>query len=385
MDKRNRQHEEWWDLFDEDDHIVGRHLRGADMPQGTFHDVVTIITVNSKNEVLLTQRAMQKTYPGEWETTAGSVLAGETRKEAALRELKEETGIVCAEDDLIYLGILLTTEGQGRMHGYALLKDIDLKDITLQEGETMDVKWHPLQWSLVSDPEVALPVRIRFAFYWRQLESLLHPQKRVEPWLTWAKKLQAIAQTGLEYTKDNYDKERFQMISEIAGDMVAYKTGISEDKVLGLFANEKGYQTPKVEVRGAVFREDKVLLVQERKTEKWSLPGGWCDIGLGMAENTVKECQEEAGISVEYDRLIAIENRSAHDYSSYPYEIYKAYLLCKETEPKSFHFEENLETMDAQFFPVDDLPALAQDRVNTRVIHMCWEAYKDKQWVPQID
>ena len=140
-----------------------------------------------------------------------------------------------------------------------------------------------------------------------------------------------------------------------------------------------------MEVRGAVFREDKVLLVQERKTEKWSLPGGWCDIGLGMAENTVKECQEEAGISVEYDRLIAIENRSAHDYSSYPYEIYKAYLLCKETEPKSFHFEENLETMDAQFFPVDDLPALAQDRVNTRVIHMCWEAYKDKQWVPQID
>lgn len=385
MENRPGPHDEWWDLYDDEDHLVGRHLRGQELPKGTHHDVVTVITLNSKHEVLLTQRALQKTYAGEWETTAGSVLAGETLREAAIRELYEETGISCAEDELIYLGILLTTEGHARMHGYALLKDISLEEITLQEGETIDVKWHPLQWSLISDPKIARPVQIRFCYYWRQLDSLLHPIKRVEPWLSWAKKLQAIAQTGIEYTKDSYDEERFQMVSAIAREIMSFKTGISDEKVLGLFANEKGYQTPKVEVRAAVFRADKVLLVQERKTQRWSMPGGWCDIGLGLAENTIKECREEAGIDVDFDCLIAIENRSAHDYSSYPYEIYKCYLLCQEQDPSAFSFEENIETMDARFFPVDDLPALAEDRVNERSIRMCWEASKDKNWIPRID
>lgn len=377
--------EEWWDLYDQEDRIIGRHLRGEKMPEGSYHHLVTVITINSKKELLLTKRALTKSYGGEWETTAGSVLEHETEPVAAARELMEETGIVCREEDLIPLGILETTDRKAWMYGYALRKDVAIEDIRLQEGETIDARWVPLEWSLVTDTSLAEPVRIRLIYYWQQLESVLDRGKHYEPWLDWTKKLQAIAQIGLEYTKDDYDRERFDQISRIASEILAYKTGISPAKVLDLFANERGYQTPKAETRAAVIRNGRILLVQERKTELWSLPGGWCDIGLSLAENTEKECWEEAGLIVQAKRVIAIENRSAHDYTPYPYEIYKFYLLCEEAEGEKGAFRPNTETLDARFFAPDNLPPLARDRVTERSIQMCFDAYRDENWTLRFD
>ena len=116
-----------------------------------------------------------------------------------------------------------------------------------------------------------------------------------ELWLKWAVELQALAQTGLYYSKDIFDTERYERIREIAAEMLAHQTEIPLEKVKDLFCNETGYQTPKIDTRAAIFREGKILLVQE-KNGTWSLPGGWCDVDLSVKENTIKEVKEEAGL-----------------------------------------------------------------------------------------
>ena len=115
---------------------------------------------------------------------------------------------------------------------------------------------------------------------------------KTEKWLQWAVELQSLAQAGLTYGKDVYDRERYERIREIAAEMVAYKADIKTDKVKNLFCNEVGYQTPKLDTRAAIFNEDKILLVKENNG-KWSLPGGWVDVNVSVRENTVKEVKEK--------------------------------------------------------------------------------------------
>jgi len=117
------------------------------------------------------------------------------------------------------------------------------------------------------------------------------------PWLEWAKRLQAIAQNGLTFAQDPYDIERYQAIRQIAAEMLAESSGLELTAILGLLEQETGYATPKVDVRGVVFREDKLLLVRERSDGRWTLPGGWADVCASPAENVVREVQEESGSS----------------------------------------------------------------------------------------
>lgn len=116
-----------------------------------------------------------------------------------------------------------------------------------------------------------------------------------EKWLEWAIELQSLAQAGLTYGKDVYDRERYERIRDISAEILSYKTDISVEKVKNLFCNEIGYQTPKLDTRAAVFEHGKILLVKENNG-KWSLPGGWVDVNLSVKENTVKECAMRAGI-----------------------------------------------------------------------------------------
>lgn len=373
---------EIWDLYDAQEKPLGRtHLRKDPLSAGEYHIVVEIYVVNSKREMLWTKRAARKSFPLQWEMTAGSALTGETPVQAAVRELKEETGIVAREDELIHLGSRIELD-RLFMETFLLKRDVTDEEIRLQPGETIDWKWVPLHIELTEDPELVAPMRSRLLYYWRELESYLHLDSRLHPWLDWAKELQSLAQQGLEYTKDPYDAERFHRIREIAVAMLAQKSGFSPEKVVGLFANESGYQTPKVECRAAIFQDGKVLLVQERKTKLWSMPGGWTDIGLGLGENCVKESFEEAGAVVTAERLIAVENRSAHEYTPYPYEIYKCYVLCKLEE---MHFAENVETVQAKFFDIEALPPLSVDRVTERSIRMCHQAAEDPGWRTWFD
>ena len=119
----------------------------------------------------------------------------------------------------------------------------------------------------------------------------------MENWLKWAIEIQALAQNGLTYTKDVYDKERFERLREISAEMLAEKTDIPVDKVKDLFCNEKGYQTPKLDTRAAIFKDGKILLVHENNGT-WALPGGWVDVLESVGSNTIKEVKEETGLDV---------------------------------------------------------------------------------------
>lgn len=118
-----------------------------------------------------------------------------------------------------------------------------------------------------------------------------------DKWIEFAIKIQSIAQAGLAYGKDPYDKERYEKLRKIASEMLSIKTDISTDKIYHLFCNESGYQTPKIDTRAAVFIDDKILLVHENNGT-WALPGGWCDVDQSIASNTEKEVKEEAGLNV---------------------------------------------------------------------------------------
>lgn len=201
-------------------------------------------------------------------------------------------------------------------------------------------------------------------------------------WLEYAKKLQAISQSGIEYSKDPYDVERFEAIRSISIDIVNNYTDIKHEKVRGLFANETGYQTPKVDVRAAVFHKDKILLVKEKLDGKWSLPGGWADVDYSIKENIVKECMEEAGAEVEAKRLIAILDRKKNYVAPAPYSIYKVFIECDYID---CCFEENIETSKTGFFTLDNLPDLSPTRITKKQIEMCFKARKDPFHQPIFD
>ena len=145
-------------------------------------------------------------------------------------------------------------------------------------------------------------------------------------WLDWAIELQALAQAGLYYSKDVYDIERFQRIREIAAEMLVRPTDLSSEKIVDLFCGETGYQTPKLDTRAAIFRQNRILLVQE-KDGLWSLPGGWVDVNLSAAESAVKEVKEEAGLEVNADLLIAIQDRKKNNPELHAYNITKIFFL----------------------------------------------------------
>lgn len=130
-------------------------------------------------------------------------------------------------------------------------------------------------------------------------------------WLEWAKQIQALAQTGLAYTKDVYDVERYEALREISIDIMNSYTAVDREIIKLSFANERGYATPKVDIRGVVFKDNKILLVQEKLDGDWALPGGWGDIGLSPTEVAVKEIKEESGYEAVPVRLLAVLDKNS--------------------------------------------------------------------------
>ena len=201
-------------------------------------------------------------------------------------------------------------------------------------------------------------------------------------WTEYAMRIQSIAQAGLAYGENEYDRERYQELRNIAAEMIAVETELPVDTVMKFFCNETGYQTPKVDTRAAVFQDGKILLVHE-KNGTWSLPGGWCDVNQSIAENTRKETLEEAGLEVSTDRLIAVQDRNKHNKPLYAYGIVKVFLLCS---VKSGAFAENIETTESRYFSEDEIPEnLAEEKVNKEQIRMCFRANEDENWKVLFD
>ncbi len=195
-----------------------------------------------------------------------------------------------------------------------------------------------------------------------------------------AVELQSIAQNGLAYTRDAFDKERFERVREISAEIMAMKTELPLEKVKNVFCGEYGYQTPKLDTRAAIFQDGKILLVKEQGG--WSLPGGWCDYNQTPASNTVKEAKEEAGLDVEPVKLIAIQDRNLHNFPQYANPIGKIFFLCRALGGS---FQENIETTESGFFSLEELPALNGDKNTLEQIEMCFDAAADPDWKTLFD
>jgi ADP-ribose pyrophosphatase YjhB (NUDIX family) len=175
-------------------------------------------------------------------------------------------------------------------------------------------------------------------------------------WLVWARQLQAVAQSGLTFTQDPYDRERYEALRTLAAQIMVAHSGADLTHVEGLFAAQSGYATPKVDVRGAVFRDDgSLLMVREANDGRWSLPGGWADVNQSPREAILREVLEESGFEVGIQKLAAVFDRSRHPhFPPRPFHVYKLFFICTILggAPRT-----SLETTEIGFFTEENLPA----------------------------
>ena len=193
----------------------------------------------------------------------------------------------------------------------------------------------------------------------------------MEPnWLTWARKLQAIGQNGLAYSKDPFDIERFEELRELALEILQNYTDSELPRIRDLFAGEHGHATPKVDVRGVVFNEDAILLVRERADGKWTLPGGWVDVNESPSESVVREVFEESGYQTKALKLLACYDRNRHPHPPHPYHVYKLFFFC---EILGGSPSTSYETDGVDFFKQDAIPELSTGRVTSAQIDRFFE------------
>ncbi len=176
----------------------------------------------------------------------------------------------------------------------------------------------------------------------------------------WVRRVQAIAQAGLEYAQDPYDRERYAELRAIAAAMMAAASDLPADRWMAAFAAETGYPTPKVDVRGAVFRDGQVLLVREAADGCWSLPGGWADVNDPPSAAVIRELREETGLEVRCTKLVAVLDRDLHyQEDRRPFHSYKLLFLCEAVAGGGPLCHDIAE---ARFFPLDGLPELSLPR-----------------------
>jgi ADP-ribose pyrophosphatase YjhB (NUDIX family) len=199
--------------------------------------------------------------------------------------------------------------------------------------------------------------------------------------LDWARRLQAIAQTGVAYEDSSvYDRERYEQVRHIAAEMLASNGDV--DAIDARLAAEEGHATPKLDVRGAVFRDGKILLVREG--EGWSLPGGWADVGETPTEATVREVLEESGYVTRAVKLLALLDRDRQGYPPHAWHIWKVIFLCELADES--RRELGSETDDARFFALGQIPQQLRVNVSThRLIERCFEHREHPEWPADFD
>lgn len=188
-------------------------------------------------------------------------------------------------------------------------------------------------------------------------------------WLTWARKLQEIAQNGLFYAKDPYDVSRYEEVRRIAAELIAAQSDSPFALVHDLFANQAGHATPKVDVRGAAFHDDAILLVRERSDGLWTLPGGWADPGEPPSTAIEREIHEESGFRARTVRLLAVYDRDSHGHPPLAFPVYKLFFLCELIDGIA---TTSHETDAVDFFREDALPPLSLGRVLPAQIKRCF-------------
>lgn len=177
-----------------------------------------------------------------------------------------------------------------------------------------------------------------------------------------ARRIQAIAQSGLHFAENDFDRERYEELRALSVKLTATVCDSEPEKIRNLFTNETGFQTPKVDVRSVVISDGKILMVREKIDGRYSIPGGFADINYSPSEVAVKEVREETGLNVRFNRILAIADTDSHGFPPLPYHYYKLVMLCDLVDG---HFTDSIETSGAGFFDFDNLPELSVER-NTK-------------------
>ncbi len=211
-----------------------------------------------------------------------------------------------------------------------------------------------------------------------------HRPAPAEPaWLPWARHLQAIAQNGLLYAQNPFDRERYEAVRRVAAEMAAAGSGAPVPEVLAAFSAQEGYATPKVDVRGVAFRDGALLLVNEAVDGRWALPGGWADPGEAPAAAVEREVREESGYSVRAVKLLAVLDRRAQGHwPPHPFSVYKLFFGCEITGGSPAR---SSETDGAAFFRENELPPLSLSRVTPGQIRRLFEHLRHPEWPADFD
>lgn len=297
----------------------------------------------------------------EWELPGGRLEAGEDPATCLAREFAEELGVKVAVktilDSWVYevlpaRHVVIVTYGVARLEQAALRLSHEHRRLgTFAPGEL---------------DRLPMPEGYRRSIRaWAEMAGTAEPA-----WLGLARELQAISQTGLFFSKDPYDTERYERLRSLAATTMAMGSGVAAERIVDLFSREVGYATPRVDVRGAAFRGERVLMVRERSNGRWALPGGWADVNQTPGECVTREIAEEAGFSARAVKLRAVWDRRRHGHTPHPFHSYKMFFLCEIVggEPRP-----GLETSEVAFFAEDELPDLSVDRVTSAQIRRLFE------------
>ncbi len=192
-------------------------------------------------------------------------------------------------------------------------------------------------------------------------------------WIEWAREIFSMSQAGLTYSQNEFDIERYKRLQEISAEMIESQSELSKEAVLESFSMQTGYATPKIDVRGAVVQDNKILLIQERMDGRWAMPGGWADLGNAPASVAEREVWEESGYRVKAEKVIAVLDANRIE----PFEFYHAFkiiFLCKLVggEPRISH-----ETLAVDFFALNNLPPLSLFRTNEDMLREVFAHVQD--------
>ena len=201
-------------------------------------------------------------------------------------------------------------------------------------------------------------------------------------WLHWARRVASLAQNGLTYGGTVFDRQRYEELQRIAAEMMAAGGDLPVEQMRGYLRAEDGYATPKLDVRGVVFRGDRILLVREVEDGLWTLPGGWVDAGESPGEAVVKEIAEESGYRTRAEKLLAVYDRDRHGAPPLAWAVCKLFIRCSVIggQPAG-----SVETSDVAFFPEDDLPPLSESRVMPTQLRRMFDHLRDSSLPTDFD
>lgn len=197
-----------------------------------------------------------------------------------------------------------------------------------------------------------------------------------------ARRMLALSQSGLHFTREEYDRERYREIADMAAQLLAAESAHTADALKSTWFVEDGYATPKMDVRGAIFRDDRVLLVREVVDGRWTLPGGWADVNDSPSHAVEKEIEQESGFTARAVKLAALYDRHRQDHPRYLFHAWKAFFICEITggAPRLSN-----ETDGVDFFALDSLPELSLGRSTAPQIRRMYEHYRNPQWATEFD